>query len=387
MAIYENLDLFLQDIPGGSPQGKDAKYDIKYDKIKEATREDLDLPQGVWVQDLKSANWEEAEKLCVEILQNESKDLQVASWLIESWVSLYNMKGIKQGFNLLLQLSQKYWDTAFPTLDPNDPEFRSAPYNWINEKLAGRFNKVEVTYPSESETLSYSYSNYVDINENGGIEITSSDEKKETSINPEGFKKSLDKTKDDFFIEFKKDGEESLKFIKSLQSLLDEKLGEEGPSLYHAQDKIQELISFCDQTLEGRKKETAEKTNAPIDPLPENKNLSTEETSEKAEESGSTIHVDAVMTSRSDAYEIINKAADYLEKLDPHSPSPHLIKRAIKWSNLDLKELLQEMVKEPNSLQELKHLLGMNQEPDQAGTDGTDSPSDATPPDQPKPIS
>ncbi|MDC0349091.1 type VI secretion system protein TssA [Alphaproteobacteria bacterium] len=386
MAIYENLDPFLQDIPGGNPQGKDAKYDIKYDQIKEATREDLDLPQGVWVQDLKSANWEEAEKLCVDILQNEAKDLQVASWLIETWVSLYNMKGIKQGFNLLLQLSEKYWDTAFPVLDPNDPEFRSAPYNWINEKLAGRFNKICITYPSDSETLSYSYSNYVDINENGGIEITSSDEKKETSNDPEGFKKSLDKTKDDFFIEFKKDGDEALNFIKSLQSLLDEKLGEGGPSLYHAQDKIQELISFCDQTLEARKKETEEKTNTTAETSPQNTELSTEENPEKSEESTSTIHVDAVMNSRSDAYSIINKAADYLEKLDPHSPSPHLIKRAIKWSNLDLKELLQEMVKEPNSLQELKHLLGMGQEPDQTDDD-TGSSSDAAPPDQNKPTS
>jgi len=62
MPLYETLDPLLQDIPGPNPQGKDLKYSTEYDQIREASREDLDLPQGVWVQDLKSANWGDVEK-------------------------------------------------------------------------------------------------------------------------------------------------------------------------------------------------------------------------------------------------------------------------------------------------------------------------------------
>jgi type VI secretion system protein ImpA len=359
MPGYDNIELLLQDIPGPAPQGTDLKYSPEYDQIKEASREDLDLPQGVWVQDLKSANWSEVEKICLEILQTKSKDLQVASWLIEAWISLYNITGLKQGFNVLLQLSQKYWDTAFPVLDPQDFDFRIAPYNWINEKLSIRFSKIEITAPDETDLLSYSYSTYIDIEKNGGITLSSSPQAQDASSHREGFEKSLQATKNDFFENFKKEGEETVELIKSLQSFLDEKLGTESPSLYHAQEKVQDLIAFCEQTLSTRQ-QSQENVSVQLETSINNTDPSPSDAPVFSQ--GTTTPVDVVMNSRSDAYNIINKAADYLEKLDPHSPSPHLIKRAIRWSNLDLKELLQEMVKDPSSLDDLKHLLGMNQE-------------------------
>lgn len=372
MPAYENLDLLLQDIPGPAPQGTDLKYSPEYDQIKEASREDLDLPQGVWVQDLKSANWSEVEKICLDILQTKSKDLQVASWLIEAWISLYNMPGLKQGFNVLLQLSQKYWDTAFPALDPQDLDFRTAPYNWINEKLSIRFNKIEVTAPDEADLLSYSYSTYIDIEKNGGISISSSPPQQDFSFHREGFEKSLKATKDDFFVKFKTEGEETLELIKNLQSFLDGKLGTESPSLYHAQEKIKDLIAFCEQTLAARH-QPHEDVSVQLEATINNTDSPTDTTTSFSE--GTTAHVDMVMNSRSDAYNIINKAADYLEKLDPHSPSPHLIKRAVRWGNLDLKELLQEMVKDPSSLEDLKHLLGMNQETSETEGSPPETPS------------
>ncbi|HCI48712.1 MAG TPA: type VI secretion system protein TssA [Holosporales bacterium] len=317
------------------------------------------MPQGVWVQDLKSANWGDVEKLCLNILQTQSKDLQVVAWLLEAWMSLYSMKGLKQGFDLLLQMSQKYWDTAFPQLNPQDPEFRSAPYNWINERLSNRFNKIEVTAPDDPDLLTYSYSTYLDLQKDGGIVITGSSEEQNLSEKRTGFAKSLKKTKDDFFVGLKADGEETLTLIKNLQSFLDSKFGADGPSLYHAQDKIQEFINFFEQTLAARH-QPQENVSVKLEAGEEEENASSSENTPPA--ANTNVHVDMVMNSRSDAYALINQAADYLEKLDPHSPSPHLIKRAIRWSNLDLKNLLQEMIKDPSSLEDLKHLLGMAQE-------------------------
>ena len=368
MPAYEALDLLLQDIPGASPQGQDLKYSPLYDQIKEASREDLDLPQGVWVQDLKSASWGEVEKICLDILQNKSKDLQIASWLIEAWINLYNMKGLSQGFNLLWQLSQKYWDTGFPILDPKDSEFRAAPYNWINEKLSPRFNKIEVTSPDTPDLLSYSYSTYIDVQKDGGISITGAPDEESLPEKREGFEKSIEKTKDDFFIQLQSDGREALAFIKNLQTLLDDKLGTDSPSLYNAQEKVQELISFGEQTLESRspQEETTIKLETEINPetLPSSPSVLTS--------SEDPMHIETVINSRSDAYSIIDKAANYLEKLDPHSPSPHLIKRAIRWSNLDLKELLQEMIRDQESLEDLKHLLGMVNNQDEVPTETQD---------------
>lgn len=365
--VFENLDQFLAPIPGKNPAGKDVKYEDAYDKIKEASREDLDLPQGVWVQDLKSADWRSVEKLCVTVLTTQSKDLQVAAWMLEAWLSLYHMKGLEAGFNLLSQLSEIFWDTAFPLFIPEDPDFRAAPYNWINEKLADRFHKIQVTYPDSQDLKSYSYGAYIDIHKDGGVRITKQEEERDKERDPERFKKSIEATKDDFYITLKKEGESALSYIKKLQTFLDSKIPEDGPSLYHAQEKIQEIINFSQNVLAERKgDENDPEINLVSDIGTDEEAPPQKAVADTASNTSSTteIHVDTVMNSRSEAYALIEKAANYLEKLDPHSPSPHLIKRAIKWGNLNLQQLLGEMIKDPTSLEELRHLLGLPPESD-----------------------
>ena len=41
-------DDLLTPIPGANPSGPDLRYDPLYDRIKEARREEDDVPQGVW---------------------------------------------------------------------------------------------------------------------------------------------------------------------------------------------------------------------------------------------------------------------------------------------------------------------------------------------------
>lgn len=372
---YVDLKVFLNPIPGNIPQGKDMKYEAIYDHIKEASREDLDLPQGVWVQDLKSADWKKTEALCTDVLKNYSKDLQVTAWLLEAWLSLYHMDGLKAGLDLLFQMTTKFWDLAYPELKLDDPEFRQAPFNWINEKLADRFNKIEVTYPESQDLKAYSYATYIDIHKDGGVRITAVEETKNNERNPERFKKSIDATKDGFFESLKDTGNIALSLVKELQTFLDGKFPENGPSLYHAQNKIKEIVAFAEQVLEERYQKNGDSTLNIV-----SETILTEN-APKTPEPGPTetdLHVDTVVNSRSEAYAVIEKAANYLEKLDPHSPSPHLIKRAIKWGSLSLKDLLNEMVKDPQALDELHHLLGIT-------SDGIlDSQTDSSGPSHPK---
>ena len=377
---YENIKPLIAPIPGKSPAGKDIKYENIYDQIKEASREDLDLPQGVWVHDLKSADWKEAEKLCIDVLTKRSKDFQVAAWLIEAWMSLYQMKGLEAGFNLLAQLSGKYWETGFPALNPNDPEFRAAPFNWINEKLAERFHKIQVTYPEDQDLKVYAYSAYIDLHKDGGVRITKQEEEADKERNPERFQKSIAATKTDFYTMLKQDSATCLDRIKKLQAFLDSKFPEDGPSLYHAQEKVQEISSFAQYVLDERAGKEETDVNMVSDiPVNEKKEEGTAPVPDAKNQAD--VHVDTVMNSRSEAYAVIEKAANYLEKLDPHSPSPHLIKRAIKWGNLNLHQLLDEMVQDPNTRNELKNLLGIapDTNPDASDKEDRENPKQPLP--------
>ncbi len=63
--------------------------------------------------------------------------------------------------------------------------------------------------------------------------------------------------------------------------------------------------------------------------------------------------------SREEAYRTLEALADYLGKVEPHSPTPYLIRRAVTWGRMELPELMAEIVREEGDLNRLISLLGL----------------------------
>ena len=64
--------------------------------------------------------------------------------------------------------------------------------------------------------------------------------------------------------------------------------------------------------------------------------------------------------SRSDAYNQLDRAADVLLELEPHSPIPYLVKRAVKLGRLPFPQLMQRMIRDGNVLAELSRELDLD---------------------------
>src|SRR5215813_8833812 len=92
----------LQPIPGANPAGESLRYRGTYDLIADARREDdPSLSQGIYKSTLKRADWATVEAICIEALTNRTKDLQLASWLLEAWLHLHGFAGVTNGLRLL----------------------------------------------------------------------------------------------------------------------------------------------------------------------------------------------------------------------------------------------------------------------------------------------
>ena len=63
--------------------------------------------------------------------------------------------------------------------------------------------------------------------------------------------------------------------------------------------------------------------------------------------------------SRAEAYRALAAAADYLTAVEPHSPAPYLVRRAIKWGRMSLAELLRELLRDNADLPTVYNLLGI----------------------------
>jgi type VI secretion system protein ImpA len=51
--------------------------------------------------------------------------------------------------------------------------------------------------------------------------------------------------------------------------------------------------------------------------------------------------------------------AAFLEKAEPHSPTPYLVKRAVTWGRMSLADLMQEVVREEGDISRYFSLLGI----------------------------
>jgi len=66
--------------------------------------------------------------------------------------------------------------------------------------------------------------------------------------------------------------------------------------------------------------------------------------------------------SRGDAYRQLAQAADLLQQLEPHSPIPYLVRKAVELGGLPFPELMRRLIRDGNVLTELNRELGIREE-------------------------
>src|SRR5689334_3969227 len=152
------IETLLMPISPEQPSGESLRYDETYDRIKEARREDdPSLSQGVWQRELKRADWYAVSALCLEALATRTKDLQLAAWLLEAWLHLYGMAGVRDGLILTVHLCEQFWPTLYPELAASNVDARTAPIVWINERLFLTLKQIPITQPETNDAVAYTW--------------------------------------------------------------------------------------------------------------------------------------------------------------------------------------------------------------------------------------
>jgi type VI secretion system protein ImpA len=125
----------LNPVSEDKPSGENLRYAPVYDKIKEARREEDDAPQGLWQRERKVADWALTVKLISETLATKTKDLQLVAWLAEAMLKREGVAGLRATIDLGRGFLENFWDTLYPELEDGDSEFRSAPLQWVGDRL------------------------------------------------------------------------------------------------------------------------------------------------------------------------------------------------------------------------------------------------------------
>lgn len=340
-------DALLKPLDGNAPCGPFLLYEPIYDDIREArTHEEENLPQGIWERDLKKADWGLVENLCTKALTKETKDLQIAVWLSEAWLQQYGLKGFAKGIELIRRLAANFWDNIHPQLKKDDPEYRIAPFVWLDDKLIERLNLLIVTNPTDQNAKSYHFEDWQRAQQQEQVRkrTQASGNVESPSISLSTLRNSQNLTQTPYYKDMRRDVRKCLEELQALETLIASHEPEFAGILSHLRTKLQAILAFVDIILKNRYEAVEEAEG------------SEEDASSDGGSSG--IVGGRRIASREQAYQTLAEAADFLSRLEPHSPTPYLVRRAITWGSMPLVDLLHEIVNDPGDYRQIMQLLG-----------------------------
>lgn len=152
-AIYGvTFAALLAPIDPAMPAGRSLAHGAVYHAIALARRQDdASLPLGPWEHELKRADWDKVAGLSLEALQNRSKDLQLAAWVIEAGIHRHGFATLGAGLHLLRCLCARYWDDIHPQAVAGDMEHRANLFAGIDQKLLPAVRLVPLAHGRDGQ--------------------------------------------------------------------------------------------------------------------------------------------------------------------------------------------------------------------------------------------
>ncbi len=360
----DELNTLVKPISEAAPCGQPMRFDPIFTEIRMAREEDdPNLPMGVWERPLKRADWSLIEVRCKTMLTHHSKDLQIAAWLMEAWTRQHGFDGLFRGLVLVERLVNAYWETLHPLLDDDgDADSRVAPLDWINESMAQTI-KVQIPMLRRSAGLAskFSLADWERMTASELSTVKTDEAKKKT---PEGVEPPPTRAEIIAYASnhLGEDVERSTQLVKgcsatvrAVNDFVDARLGMQAPNL----TKLSSTLAAIERVLH----QLAPAHRGPK-MIEETASLAPDASSASSASPGVNRNAPGLSldhwNNRDEAYATLEAIADYLSRVEPHSPTPYLLRRAVNWGRMPLPELMAEIVREEGDLNRLGNILGLN---------------------------
>jgi type VI secretion system protein ImpA len=319
----------LAPVTAEAPAGKDLRYDARYDQVKEARREDLELPPGGLATERKLADWPAVVRLASALLEKQTKDLQLGAWLTEALLKKDGLAGLATGLDVLHGILDRYWEGCFPAWDEDDPELRAGPLELVGGKFDVLVRQTPIA-PGVS-LLAHQLSRAVPTEEEGKSnkeKRTARDEAlAEGKMAPEEADKAVAGAPKAYYKALVADTDAAIASLAGLERVADEKFGRDAPSFLKLRGALDEMRRVAGAIL-------AQKLIEDPDPIIE---VAEEEFGafpppEGWNADGGGLPPEPV--NAADAAARVGVAARFLRKQAPSNPAPYLMLRGFRWGEL-----------------------------------------------------
>lgn len=338
-------------IPGDEPAGESVPFSIRQ-KLEEHRKEvnpaDFAADDPLRPAEPKRANWPGIIDLARETLTKTSKDLLVAARLTEALVKQHGYAGARDGLHLLRLLTEECWDRVNPIIEDGDIEVRAGAFNWLDDPDRGaRFpNSLRAVPLVSFEGESYAWQHWKQLQDGRG------------PLSAETFDRAIQATPREQCQMQVDDLAESLRELEQLGQALTEKMNSTAPSLLALRKALTDCHTLAQQILE-RKGPALDLAPAPAEATDEAPQQDGAAAAPAAHDRQS---IPRALRTRADIYRQLSEAANLLQQIEPHSPIPYLIQRAVALGMLPFPKLMRELIRDDGILNELNRELGIREE-------------------------
>lgn len=335
--------------------GESIRHTPLFEEIKEARREEMDLPQGQWVRPRKVADWDAVEALSTEVLYTKSKDLQIAAWLSEARVKRDGFSGLPFALHLLRHLLQTFWETLYPQPEENDVEHRSAILESLSEDLGLAIRQVPITLaPSYTWVHWQQAQRAAQLARSNGVAADQGD----ATVTEEQFGKAVEATSRAHFETLLRHLEESRSIYEELLGVVNAQFAGQAPSLQDVCAAIDDCRHLITDIV--KKKQELEPEPPPVSVEP----TAIPETVEDYQQSfgagaAHTTTTRSAPPSRTLAVQHLKGVAEYFHAAEPQNPVNCLLDRALRWLQMSFAELLPEIIRDESALLDACDRLGL----------------------------
>lgn len=347
--LHSSLADLLEPIDAQHPAGYCVKRSGVYQAIQSARREDdPSLPQGPWQCELQRADWAAVSSTAADNLRRQSKDLQLAAWLLEAQLHLCGFAGLAPALVLMDQLIRRFGQSLHPQEADGGSTHRANVLRWVNKKLLPVLKQVPLTDVSQS--LNYGWADREAAWRREQQKPAPGAEEGEPTL--QTIHGAMAHSPAAHHLALHAELRWSLEAALCLTQTVNDCFDADKPSLASLTTLLRQMLAVVDGELQRRgwptsapsllgdatppaaAPITASVTGAPADPL-----------------NGAD--------ARAQAYALLEQAANTLLRTDPHSPTPYLVQRAVQWGRLSTAELYQEVFIRTGGQLNIFELLGL----------------------------
>ncbi len=328
-----SIDQLLAPISNEQPAGESLRYSELYQQIKTArTQDDSSIPRGDWEFELKQANWQQVAELCAGGLAGQSKDLQLAVWLLEAQVHRFGLAGLAPSLLLLDQLCQHYWQEVHPQ---QDMDYRNNILSWANSKLQPLIFTLPLSGTGRDEV---SWEDLENATRNEQIRASNPRERLE-GLSMNDCQHAMSATDTQTLVDQFDALDAGLVILDQLIQTLDSKMQDDAPALQGLTQLLEQIGQFFYSELQKRGFNFDQPASADVVPI----NSAEQQQAGVAPAIAQAAPAVDVGASRTEAYAQLSEIAEYLAHLEPHSPVPYLLKRMVEWGNMTTSELYEQL--------------------------------------------